>query len=61
MFSAAIAQIRLGQWRAAREMLGLAAGALEDVGPVRQIRKRLWRYQLRYYLDRLRGRSHPRG
>ncbi len=57
MFSAAIAHIRLGQWRAARDMLGRAAGALEDGGPVRQIQKRLWRYQLRYYLDRLLGRS----
>ena len=60
MFSAAIAHMRLGQWRAARDMLGRAAGALRDDGPVRQIRKRLWRYQLRYYLDRLRGRSSPR-
>ena len=59
MFTAAIAQMRLGQWRAAREMLGRAAVALEDNGPVRQIQKRLWRYQLRYYLDRLRGRSGP--
>jgi tetratricopeptide (TPR) repeat protein len=57
MFSAAIAHIRLGQWRAAREMLARAAGSLEDNRPVRQVRKRLWRYQLRYYLDRLRGRS----
>ena len=57
MFSAAIAHIRLGQWRAARDMLRRAAGALEDNGPVRQLQKRLWRYQLRYYLDRLRGRS----
>lgn len=54
MFSAAIAHIRLGQWRAAREMLGRATGALDDNGPVRQIQKRLWRYQVRYYLDRLR-------
>jgi tetratricopeptide (TPR) repeat protein len=61
MFSAAMAHIQLGHWRAAREMLGRAAGVLEDDGPVRRIRKRLWRYQLRYYLDRLRGRSgrHP--
>jgi len=61
MFSAAIAHMRLGQWRAARDMLGRAAGALEDNGPVRQIQKRLWRYQLRYYLDRLRGRLRSRG
>jgi len=60
MFSAAIAHMRLGQWRAARDMLGRAAGALEDNAPVRQIQKRLWRYRLRYYLDRLRGRSGPR-
>jgi len=59
MFSAAIAHLRLGQWRAARCMLGRAAGALDDNGPVRQIRKRLWRYQISYYLDRLRGRSTP--
>ncbi len=56
MFSAAIAHLRLGQWRKARQMLGRAELALEDKGPVRQVQKRMWRYQLRYYLDRLRGR-----
>jgi len=59
MFSAAIAHMKLGQWRAARDMLGRAAVALEDNGPVQQIRKRLWRYQLRYYFNRIRGRSGP--
>ncbi len=57
MFSAAIAHMRLGQWRLARAMLGRASAALEDKGPVRQIQKHLWRYQLRYYFDWLRGRS----
>ncbi|MBI4717497.1 MAG: tetratricopeptide repeat protein [Planctomycetes bacterium] len=53
MFNAAVGYLHLGRWREARGMLERAARNNPDNRIVELLRKRLWRYRLRFYARRL--------